>query len=250
MAQFVHVLTAVTTFTTYLYVRRRRTWLMALLIALPALLPPLAWYYAPQVAEDNIKILDAVIQLMFVLTITPLTALVYGCSLIAEEIEGKTLPLLLSRAAPRSAIVLGKYFAYCIVAITLLCSSLLLTYGSFALFLQLSLSEHATLLTRYLGVIAFAAVAYGALCVAVGTMTRRPVVVSALFIFGWENLVMALPGYSDFLTLQKYVKRLMPEVPFRRIEIDKVELPAELMREVYPVGYTFAVLALLGATAV
>jgi len=250
MAHFYHVLTAVMTFTTHLFVRRRRTWIMAALIALPALLPVLAWYFSEKIAEENIKILDALILFMYVLTITPLTALVYGCSLLSEEIEGRTLPLLLSRAAPRSAIVLGKYFSFCAISIVLLWLSLGLTYGSFAIFLQLDPRQYLPLLIQYGLVVALALAAYGALCVCISAISRRPVVISALFIFGWEKLVIALPGYVDFLTLQKYVQRLFPEVPFRRIEIDKVELPAELMREVYPVSQGFALTMLIVASCV
>ncbi|MDZ4861646.1 MAG: ABC transporter permease [Candidatus Hydrogenedentes bacterium] len=250
MAHFYHVLTAVMTFTSYLYVRRRRTWIMAVLIALPALLPVIAWFNSDKIDEDSIKLLDAVVLFMFVLTVTPLTALVYGCSLLAEEIEGRTLPLLLSRSAPRSAIVLGKYISFCAVSISLLWFALALTYASFTVFLELPWREHLPLLLHYAGIVALALIAYGALCVSVSTMSRRPVVLSALFIFGWEKLVIALPGYADFLTLQKYVQRLLPEVPFRRIEIDKVELPAELMREVYPVGHTFALSVLIVASCV
>jgi hypothetical protein len=109
---------------------------------------------------------------------------------------------------------------------------------------------HHGLLARYVALCTVGLAAYGALCLMVSTVTRRPVLVAALFIFGWVKMVIALPGYADFLTLQKYLGRLLPEVAFRRIEIAKVELPVELMREVYPVGVGTAVIALAIATAV
>ncbi len=250
MGLFANVFASIATFTTYLYLRRRRTWIMAALIALPALLPPLGAYYRPEIAEENIEVFDAVVQFMYLLTLTPLTALVYGCSLLSEEIEGRTLPLLLSRAAPRSAIVLGKYAAFSVVSIALLVASVLLTFGSFAYFLKLPVGENLALFERYVLLIAIALLAYGAFCVAISALTRRPVVVSALFIFGWEKLVVALPGYADFLTLQKYVLRLLPEAAFNRVEIEKIDLPPELMRAVYPVSAGFSLGALAATTAV
>lgn len=247
MRLFYNVFTAIATFTTYLYLRRRRTWLVTLLISLPALVPPLAAAYNPSSESSAYPqdLFDAVAQFMYLLAITPLMALVFGCSLLSEEIEGRTLPLLLARAAPRSAIILGKYAAFVLVSFALITVSLLVTYASFVYFLSLGCGEYLGLFARYLGLIAIALTAYGAFCVAISTITRRPVVVAALFIFGWEKLVVALPGYADFITLQKYVLRLLPEVPFERIEIEKVELPPELMRAVYPVSGTFAIAALL-----
>ena len=250
MRLFVNVFTAIATFTTFLYLRRRRTWLMALLIALPALLPPLAGYQLPELRDHAIEIFDGFAQFLFLLTITPLMALVFGCSLLSEEIEGQTLPLLLARAAPRSAIVLGKFAAFAAVSIVLIVASCALTYASFACFLSLDFFGYLGLLGGYALIMAFALVAYGALCVAISTLTRHPVVVSALFVFGWEKLVAALPGYADFLTLQKYVVRLLPPVTFNRVEIEKVELPPELMRAVYPVSAEFSMVALAAATVV
>ena len=250
MRLFINVFAAITTFSTYLYFRRRRTWLMALLVTLPAALPPLAAYSPMGPPARAEELFDATAQFIYLLAIAPLMALVFGCSLLSEEIEGRTLPLLLSRAAPRSAIVLGKYAAYVIVSVAIVAASCALTYASFVWFLRLEAMAYAGLLCRYVLLFALALLTYGALCVAVSTVAKHPVVVTALFIFGWEKLVAALPGYADFLTLQKYVLRLLPDVSFNRIEIEKVELPPELMRAVYPVSAGMSVAALLGAVIV
>ncbi|GMU91207.1 MAG: hypothetical protein AMXMBFR4_02650 [Candidatus Hydrogenedentota bacterium] len=246
--RFLNVCAAVASFTTILFFRRRRTWIMGALILFPALLPPIAVYYIPDAVRENLKIFAALTDFLYLFTLAPLAALFYACSLLSEEIEGRTFPLLLSRAAPRSAIVLGKYAAFLLVASVLLVVSLILLFLSCAWWLELSVpGPNAALLARYLALTVLTAAVYGALCLAVSTMTRHPVIVSALFIFGWEKMVIALPGYADFLTFQKYVQRLMPPLPFRRIEIEKVELPAELLREVYPVGAQMSLAVLMGS---
>lgn len=250
MGLFVNVFASVATFSTYLYARRRRTWLLALLVMLPALVPLLAAYNpseSPTYAEETF---DAIAQFLYVLTIAPLMALVFGCSLLSEEIEARTLPLLLARAAPRPAIVLGKYVAFVSVSAMMVLASFTLTFASSVYFTGIGLSDYAGLFGKFCVLVVVALIAYGAFCVAVSTLTKHPVVVSALFIFGWEKLVAALPGYADFLTLQKYVLRLLPEVAFDRIEVEKVELPPELMRAVYPVSESFSIVALTIASAV
>jgi ABC-type transport system involved in multi-copper enzyme maturation permease subunit len=250
MRHFAHVFAAIATFTTMLHLRRRRTWLMAVLITMPVFVPPLALYNPSESAEYAQEVFDAVAQFLYLLAITPLMALVFGCSLVSEEIEARTLPLLLARATPRSAIVLGKYASFVFVSFLLITASFALTFGSFVYFLSLDFGAYIGLAARYVGLMAIALMAYGAFCVAISTVTRHPVVVSALFIFGWEKLVAALPGYADFLTLQKYVLRLLPDVTFNRIEVEKVELPPELMRAVYPVSEGVAVVTLVAVTVV
>ncbi|NUM56258.1 MAG: ABC transporter permease [Candidatus Hydrogenedentes bacterium] len=249
MGLFLNVFVSVATFSTYLHARRRRTWLIAFLIALPAFVPLLAAYNPSESPTYAEEIVDAVAQFLYVLTITPLMALVFGCSLFSEEIEARTLPLLLARAAPRSAIVLGKYAAFVFVSAILILVSFALTFASSAYFNRLAFADYLGLFARYSLLVLVALVAYGAFCVAMSTLTKHPVVVSALFIFGWEKLVAALPGYADFITLQKYVLRLLPEVTFNRIEVEKVELPPELMRAVYPVSGWFSITALAVASA-
>jgi len=247
---FVRILVSVTSMTVRLHVRRARTWIMGALALSPCLLPALAAYVGPERGMPADKLTVALFDFLYVYTLVPLTALFYACALLAEEVEGHTFPLLLSRPAPRGALVLGKYAAYLCVAALLLAASLAATFYASVLFLKLPPDgAHHGLLVRYAMLCTGGLAAYGALCLAVSTLTRRPVLVSALFIFGWEKMVIALPGYADFLTLQKYLGRLLPDVAFRRIEIAKVELPVELMREVYPVSAGAALVALGCATA-
>lgn len=245
------ILVSVASMTIRLHVRRARTWIMGAMMLAPCTLPAAAAYYGPDNAMPPDRLAVALSDFLYVYTLVPLTALFYACALLAEEIEGHTFPLLLARPASRGAIVLGKYAAFVCVAAPLLTVSLIATFYSSVWFLKLPLTgAHHGLLVRYVALCTAGLAAYGALCLMVSTVTRRPVLVAALFIFGWEKMVIALPGYADFLTLQKYLGRLLPEVAFRRVEIAKVELPVELMREVYPVGVGTAAIALAGATAV
>lgn len=222
---------------------------MGMLILVPCVLPALVAYYGPERRMPVDSLLVALFDFLYVYTLVPLTALFYACALLAEETEGHTFPLLLSRPVPRGAFVLGKYAAFLFVSTILISVSLTATFYSTALFLKLPLTgAHHGLLVRYAVLCAAGLAAYGALCLMVSTLTRRPVLVSAVFIFGWEKMVIALPGYADFLTLQKYLGQLLPAVDFRRITIAKIELPVELMREVYPVSTAGAIGALVCAT--
>src|SRR5262245_46461318 len=61
------------------------------------------------------------ITLLYLRFIVPAVGVFYGTSLIADEVEEKTITYLFTRPIPRGAIVLGKYLAYilCVTAVVL-----------------------------------------------------------------------------------------------------------------------------------
>ncbi len=247
---FLNVLAAVAVFSTRLFLRRRRTWLMAALMLLPVALPFLAAALDTSATRMGPRLLVALVEYLYLFTLAPLTALFFAGTLLSEEVEGHTFPLLLSRPAPRSAIVLGKFAAYFVVSFALLAPAVVVFVAGGVIALHVSEPGAAfALLPRYLALVALALLTYGALCLFVSTIATRPVIVSAIFLFGWEKAVVAIPGYADFLTFEKYLRRLTPDVPFKRLELGKLELPVELLRSVYPVGAgtSLAVLAVAAA---
>ncbi|MCC6491117.1 MAG: ABC transporter permease [Candidatus Hydrogenedentes bacterium] len=243
------VFAAIAGITLRLHLRRRKTWVMAVLAVVPAALPAIIGYYGAGRSGPPDRLFVALTDFVYVYTLVPLLALFYACSLLSEEIEGQTLPLFLSRPVPRSALVLGKFAAYVAIASALAGLSLAALFYASALFLRLPVSSaHHALLVRYTALCVAGLLAYGALCMMVSSLTRRPALIAAVFIFGWEKMVIALPGYADFLTVQKYLAALLPQVGFRRLEIAKVELPVELMREVIPVSAGAALAVLLAVS--
>ena len=246
---FWNVFAAVAAFTTHLFVRRRRTWLMAGLMLVPMALPFLAAWIDTSAVRMGPRLLVALVEYLYLFTLAPLTALFFAGTLLSEEVEGHTFPLLLSRPAPRGAIVLGKFAAYFLVSFALLAPATAAFMGAGAFALRVADPAAAfALLPRYLTLIAMALLSYGALCLFVSTIAARPVIVSAIFLFGWEKAVVAIPGYADFLTFEKYIRRLTPDVPFKRLELGKLELPVELLRSVYPVGAGASLVVLVGVT--
>jgi hypothetical protein len=76
--------------------------------------------------------------------------------------------------------------------------------------MQGSLATSFPDLTADLGILVAGLAAYGALFALVGATLRRPLVFGLLFVFGWETLAMALPGYLRQLTVAHYLQGLVP----------------------------------------
>jgi len=128
----------------------------------------------------------------------------YGTSLIADEVEDKTITYLFTRPIRRGAIVLGKYLAYIVCAISVVLPSAALVF-----MVMVPFHDMAPLFgsfARALGVLALGLCAYGAVFLWAGVWFRRPLIGGLLFVFGWEQLAAILPGYVGRLTISHYLQ--------------------------------------------
>lgn len=190
----------------------RRSLLMAVLLGLPAAFAILyrvvvASKGAPSLSPDDLY--GYIVALYSIRNVVPLAALFYATSLVADEVEGKTITYLLTRPIPRASILAGKFAAYLATTVSL---ALPATVATFFILATAPGSEgvaaHVGDLLRDIGVVALALVAYGALFALLGVVLRRPVIPGLLFLFGWE-LLANLPGYLPRLTLTAYLRSLI-----------------------------------------
>ena len=193
----------------------RRSLVMAALLGLPIVLAivyrALLGRLPPRVASfDFYGNIVAYYYLRFAL---PVTALFYATSLIADEVDGKTLTYLITRPVRRSAILIGKFAAYVATTLTLSLPAIVVSFFLLATANGWSgIGSRVGDLFRDLGVMALALVAYGALFTLVGVLLRRPVIPGLLFIFVWE-LVANLPGYMPRFTLTAWLQSLIRHRP-------------------------------------
>ena len=156
------------------------------------------------------------IWLMYVRFLVPILGVFYGTSLVADEVDDKTITYLFTRPIQRSAVIFGKYFAYLVCTILLLLPSVVIVF-----FLVVPIGRGAaigqlfpTLLTD-LAMLALGLAAYGAVFAFVGARLKRPLLVGLLFALGWEPVILLVPGYLKRATvayyLQALVKHEMPQ---------------------------------------
>jgi hypothetical protein len=61
-----------------------------------------------------------------------------------------------------------------------------------------------------LGLLALGLAAYGAVFALVGAALKRPLVSGLVFVFGWEQVALLVPGYFRRFTVAHYVQSLVP----------------------------------------
>jgi len=195
----------------------RRTIFMALVVGGPVLLAAIVKVIeifgmsALRVNGQRVAgfgIFGVMIWMLFLRFIVPVLGVFYGTALMADEVEDKTITYLFTRPIPRGAVLVGKYLAYLACTTLVVLPSVMIVYFVLVPFSQLP-STFGSLLVD-LGLLGLGLAVYGGVFAFVGAFFKRPLVIGLLFAFGWEQVVLALPGYLKQFTIAYYLQALVP----------------------------------------
>ena len=204
----------------------RRTVFMALVVGAPVLialfLRLLVGLGAPlfenQETRDGVTttvrmagpaIFGLMIWIFYLRFTVPVLGVFYGTSLMADEVEDKTITYLFTRPIPRGAVLVGKYLAYLACTIFVVLPSVVLVY-LLVVPIRGSLGGSFPDLLKDLALLALGLAVYGAVFAFVGAKFKRPLLVGLIFIFGWEQAALAFPGYLKRFTVAYYLQGLVP----------------------------------------
>lgn len=201
----------------------RRTVFMAVIVGVPVLiaggLRALAGLEWMQVAGartgDGLPltgpgIFGLMVWVFYLRFIVPVLGVSYGTSLIADEVEDRTVTYLFTRPIPRGAVLLGKYLAFLVSAMAVVLPSVLVTFFLVVPILGGRVGESFPALVTDLGLIGLGLAVYGAVFALVGAWFRRPLLAGLVFAFGWEPVASVIPGYMKYLTVSFYLQGLVP----------------------------------------
>src|SRR5215510_725212 len=160
----------------------RRTIFMALVVGSPVIVALVARIVqsagiAPLrvngVQVDAVSMFGAMIWILFLSFIVPVLGVFYGTSLIADEVDDKTITYLFTRPVRRGAVVVGKYLAYLLCTTLVVLPSVMIVYFLMVPFSRIPSSFTALVID--LGVLGLGLAAYGALFALIGAALKRPV---------------------------------------------------------------------------
>ena len=195
----------------------RRTIFMALVLSGPVILAIVARIVQMRgtvplrvngAAVGAAGMFGTMIWVLFIWFIVPVLGVFYGTSLIADEVEDKTITYLFTRPIRRGAIFIGKYVAYVACTTLVVLPSVMIVY-----FLVMPFRDIPSTfipLVIDLGILLAGLASYGALFGLVGAVLKRPLVVGLVFAFGWEKVALFVPGYLRRFTLAHYLQALVP----------------------------------------
>ena len=230
----------------------RRTIFMGLVVGLPVLLALVIRVFdlagasgvrVNNMAVDGPAVFGLIIWAFFLKFSIPVLGVFYGTSLIADEVEDKTITYLFSRPISREAVLLGKYLAYMGCTMLVVLPSIMLVWllvipmgGSFgANFIDL---------VKDLGIVAIGLAVYGAVFAFIGAKFKRPLLIGLVFVFGWEQVVLMFPGYLKQFSVAYYLQGLVPHAMPNDSFASMVQA---IFRETPSLGTSLVVLGLITA---
>jgi ABC-type transport system involved in multi-copper enzyme maturation permease subunit len=160
-------------------------------------------------AVDGPFIFGLMIWAFFVKFSVPVLGVFYGTSLVADEVEDRTLTYLFTRPIAREAVLLGKYLAYLACTIFVVLPSIVLVW-ILVIPMGGSLGANFIDLIKDLGIVAAGLAVYGAVFAFIGAYFKRPLLIGLAFIFGWETAVVAFPGSFKLFSVAHWLQGLVP----------------------------------------
>jgi ABC-2 type transport system permease protein len=204
----------------------RRTIFMALVVGAPviiAVILRLVVFLGAPLMEENLReggssnpvrmtgpaIFGLMVWVFYLRFTVPVLGIFYGTSLIADEVEDKTITYLFTRPIRRGAVLVGKYLAYLGCTIFVVLPSVTMVY-LLVVPMRGSLGGSFLDLVKDLALLALGLAVYGALFAFIGAKFKRPLLIGLIFIFGWEQAALAFPGYMKKFTIAYYLQGLVP----------------------------------------
>jgi ABC-2 type transport system permease protein len=199
----------------------RRTIFLALVVSAPVILGLIIRILSSSGVAGSVRlggsavvsgpsIFGLFIWILYLRFIVPVLGVFYGTSLIADEVEDKTITYLFTRPIPRGAVVVGKYLAYLAATVLVVLPSVMVLYFLVVPTGGGSLAKAFPSLVKDLGLLGLGLAVYGALFAWVGSQFKYPLVTGLVFAFGWEQGIMIVPGYLKRLTISYYIQGLVP----------------------------------------
>lgn len=134
-----------------------------------------------------------------------LVVLVLAVPLLRDELDEQSISYLMTRTIGKPRIILGKYLGVLGSASLALFPTSLLGYGLVAANAGTAASSLHGVLASLLVVEALGILAYAALFLLLGLLTRRAFLIGLVYSFLWEFLLGELPGLAPDLSLLHYL---------------------------------------------
>ena len=160
-------------------------------------------YFATEV-EEGLTAASDLFNILVLFFFMPILALIYGASMIRNEIDNRSITQVLTSPMDRRLSYLGYYFALALVLALLL---MLVTTIGWACFFAVKGFDAASieLLLGYLLTVCIGALVYSALFLVFGVVLRHPIYLGLFYVFIWEDFVGSIPGAAENYTIRHHL---------------------------------------------
>ncbi|MFO7792906.1 MAG: ABC transporter permease subunit [Candidatus Saliniplasma sp.] len=141
----------------------------------------------------------------------PLINMIFGSSLISDEIEDKSITQVLISPLSRTKLYLGYYISLIIVSI--IAMWLILTSGFLTYFGIVGLDSEALQLYLNIGsLVVIGSVVYSSLFIFVSILLKKSLYFGLFYVFIWEGFVGSLEGKIKLVSIRHYLRSIGAEI--------------------------------------
>lgn len=153
--------------------------------------------------DDGTNLMDTLILFFFM----PVMAMIYGSSLIRDEIDDKSITHVATAPLDRAFSYVGYYLP---LAIAVSVSMIIITsVGAFVFFGQHGFgSGSSEIYLQFLALVVIGSFVYSSLFLAISVLFKKPVFFGLFYAFIWEGYVGSLPGAIQSASIKHYLRSL------------------------------------------
>lgn len=179
-----------------------RRWIIIILLAV---LVGAVMGYSASLNTDALNQGSDLLNLLILSFILPIMAMIFGASMIRNEIDDRSITQVITSPVDRRVSYLGYYLALMIVlALALVVVTAVGWTGYYAV--SGITGDAVGLFSSFLSVILLGALVYSSLFLVMGVVLRQPIYLGLIYAFIWEGFIGSLPGAVGNLTIMHQLR--------------------------------------------
>lgn len=163
--------------------------------------------YAGSFEGDRLQGGTDLMDILILFFIMPVIAMIYGASLIRNEIDDKSITQVITSPLPRPISYIGYYISL-VISLSII-MVLINSVGWLAFFGQQGMGDGAgsiLLIMMALGVIG--SIVYSSLFLVSSVIFKRPIYIGLFYAFIWEGFIGSIPGAMSKYTLKHFIRSI------------------------------------------
>jgi len=163
--------------------------------------------YAGAQDTDRLNTGSNLMGMLIVMFFMPAICMIYGSSVIRDEIEDKSIVHVLTSPFDR----IFAYFSYYVSLVICLCLILavITSLGFISFFGQQGIDGEAmNIYVTFIGLVFLGVFVYSALFLLTSVVFKRPIYFGLFFVFIWEGFIGSIPGNIQKISINFYLKSI------------------------------------------
>ena len=166
--------------------------------------------YAGAQDTDSLATGSDLLGVLVVWFFMPAICMIYGCSVIRDEIEDRSITQVITSPTNR----IFAYFSYYISLTISLCliNFVITSLGFISFFAQKGIGGEAiNIYTTFIGLVILGVFVYSALFLLTSVVFKRPIYFGLFFVFIWEGFIGTIPGSVQKFSINFYLRSIGSE---------------------------------------